>query len=169
MSSTTDQKTIMQFYAAFVASILCNFVPMAIVQGFGLCLFLAVMIAAYIYKARSPLDSLLYNHMTYLIGTIWIGSFLLLIGMAIATYWVYNKGDHTLIMSFMDSVNSGVVPTPDQMEGVMMQYIQVNKALLITATLSTIGPGMLYIIYRTVYAMTRASKGYRLAKPAGWL
>lgn len=169
MNAGKEQKTIVQFYAAFAASILCNFVPLAVVQLFGLSLLLAVLIAAYIYKARAALDSLTYNHMTYLIGTIWAGSTLLLIGMAVATYWVYAQGDHTLIYTLMENLNAGVPPSPAQIEGIMSQYIQTNKQLLITATIATVSPGMIYMIYRTFCGLTRASKGYRLAKPAGWL
>jgi uncharacterized membrane protein len=163
-----EQKTIMNLYGAFAASIICNFIPLAVVQGFGICLLLIVLIAAYIYKARAKLDSLTYNHTTYLIGTIWVSSFLLLIGMMTASYWVYMKGDHTLIQNLMAATNSGIVPTPDDMEATLRGYIHQNMKLLITATATTIGPGMIYMIYRTVCGLSRASKGYRMAKPAGW-
>ena len=164
-----EQKTIMQFYGALVASLLCNFVPIAVVQGFGFCLFLVVLIAAYIYKARASLDSLLYNHMTYLIGTIWVGSTLIVIGMGIASYWVYSEGDHTLIQQMMNNLNNGVMMSEAQMHDLFMNYIHQNKMLLIKATACTIGPGMLYFIYRISLALNRASNGYRLAKPASWI
>lgn len=163
-----EQKTIVQYYGAFAASVLSNFIPLAIVQIFGLCLLLAILIGAYVYKARSKLDSLAYNHMTYLIGTIWISSFFLVIGLAVATYWVYAQGNHALIQQVVAGMNSGAMYTPADLQNVLSGYIKDNFKLLITATLSTIGPCVIYIVYRTTHGLARASKGYRIAKPAAW-
>ncbi len=163
-----EQKNITQFYGAFAAAIVCNFIPLAAAQLFGLCLLLAVLIGAYVYKARSKLDSLAYNHMTYLIGTIWISSLLLVIGLAVATYWVYAQGDHAQIQNVVNGMNSGVAFSPGELESVLRGYIQHNFKLLLTATLSTIGPCVIYIVYRTACGLSRASKGYRINKPAAW-
>ena len=163
-----EQKNIVQYYGAFAAAIICNFVPVPIVTLFGLCLLLAILIGAYVFKARSKIDSLAYNHMTYLIGTIWISSLFLVIGMAVASYWVFSKGDHTLIMNLMDNMNAGVMVSPGEMQAIMQNYIHANLRLLVTASLVTMGPAVVYIIYRTAYGATRATKGYRLARPAGW-
>lgn len=162
-----EQKTIMQFYAAFAAAVVFNFVPLAVAQLFGVCLILAVMIGAYIYRARAKLDSLAYNHMTYLIGTIWVSSFMLVIGLAVATYWVYAQGDHSLIEPFIADMSSGTVDAA-RLESAMHDYIRANMKLLITATLATMAPGVLYLVYRTAVGITRAGRGYRIAKPAAW-
>lgn len=164
-----EQKNVTQFYGAFAASVICNFIPLAIVQIFGWSLMLAVLIGAYIYKARSKLDSLAYNHMTYIIGTIWIGSLLLFLGMLVATYWVYAQGDHTVIEGLIATVNSGTIVSEAEMTSVLHSYMQQNYKLLMTVTLSTVGPAVLYVVYRTACGLSRASKGYRMAKPAGWL
>ncbi len=163
-----EQKNIRQYYGAFAAAIVCNFVPVPIVALFGICLLLSILVGAYIFKARSKMDSLAYNHMTYLIGTIWISSLFLVLGMAAASYWVYTKGDHTLIQNLMESMNAGVMVTPGEMQSIMQSYIHANLNLLITASLATMGPAVIYIIYRTAYGASRATKGYRMARPAGW-
>lgn len=163
-----EQKNVTQFYGAFAASVLCNVVPLAVVQLFGLCLLVSVLIGAYVYKARSKLDSLAYNHMTYLIGTIWISSFFLTIGLAVATYWVYVQGDHTMIEQIIAGMNAGTMYSPGDLQAILTGYMKQNMQLLLMATLSTIGPCVVYIVYRVTYGLSRASKGYRLAKPASW-
>lgn len=163
-----EQKTIVQYYGAFAAAVLSNFIPLAVVQIFGLCLLLAILIGSYILKARSKLDSLSYNHMTYLIGTIWISSFFLVIGLCVATYWVYVQGNHELIQQVVNGMNAGTMYGPADLQAILSGYIKQNLSLLITATLSTIGPCVIYIVYRITHGLSRASKGYRIAKPAAW-
>lgn len=164
-----EQQTIVQLYAVFSVSILMNFIPSTIVQIFALCLLTVILIAAYIYKAKAKLDSLMYNHTTYLIGTIWASSLLLLIGMAIATFWVYEKGDHALIESIITGMNNGILFTESELTSIFSNYIQQNMTLLITATATTLGPGLIYLIYRISKGTVRAVKGHRIAKPASWL
>lgn len=168
MTMDKEQKNIVQYYGAFAAAVLSNFIPLAIVQLFGLCLLIAILIGAYVYKARSKLDSLAYNHMTYLIGTIWISSLFLAIGLIAATYWVYAQGDHTLIEQVVAGMNNGVMYGPAELQNVLSGYIKQNLQLLVTATLCTVGPCIVYVVYRTAHGLSRASKGYRIAKPAAW-
>lgn len=163
-----EQKTIVQLYAVFSAGILMNFIPSAVVQIFALCLLIVVLIAAYIYKAKAKLDSLMYNHTTYLIGTIWASSLLLFIGMVIATFWVYEKGDHALIETIITGMNDGVMFTEKELAGIFSDYVHQNLTLLLTATVSTLGPGLIYMIYRVSKGTARALKGHRVAKPASW-
>lgn len=165
---TKDQKDTAGMYLMFSAGIIMNFVPVLTSQFLGLCMILVALIGAYLYKAKSRLDSLTYNHMTYLIGTIWVSSFLLLIGMIIAVIWVYQLGDHTVIMEVVTGANNGVLFTQDELETVMQNYIQRNMTLLLTATGTTLGPGLIYIIYRVTNGLRLAVRGDRFEKPARW-
>ncbi len=166
---TKDQKDTIGMYMMFSAGIIMNFVPVIEAQLLGFVMIVVALIGAYLYKAKSKLDSLTYNHMTYLTGTIWISSFLLLIGMIIAVTWVYQLGDHAMIMNVVTGVNNGVLFTQDELETVMRNYIQRNMTLLITATGTTLGPGLIYIIYRVTNGMRLAVRGDRFDKPARWL
>ena len=116
---TKDQKDTIGMYLMFSGGIILNFVPMIAAQALGLITIVVALIGAYLYKAKSEIGSLTYNHMTYLIGTIWISGFLFLIGMIIAVIWVYQLGDHTIIIDVMTGVNKGIMFTQDELQIVL--------------------------------------------------
>lgn len=168
MKMDKDQKDTIGMYMMFSAGIIFQFIPMISAQLFGLiCIFVA-LIGAYLYKAKSQIGSLTYNHMTYLIGTIWVSSFLLLIGVIIAVIWVYQLGDHSVILNVVTGARNGVMFTTDELQIVMQNYIAMNMKLLLTATGSTLGPGLIYIIYRVTNGTRLCVRGERFDKPAKW-
>lgn len=155
-----EQKTIIQIYAAFAASIVMNFVPSSGVQIFGSLLLLVVFIAMYVYKARSKEDSLIFNHMTFLIITIWVAGLLLALGIAGAVAFA----DHSLVENMMNDIRQGFVPTEQQIKILMIDYLNVNL-IVFSATL---GPSLIYMVYRIAQGAERATKGYRISKPKRW-
>jgi uncharacterized membrane protein len=163
---TPKQKSIINIlYLLLVLSTILSFVPLAAAQMVSLVMVAATLIAAYACRAKDTEDGLLYNHMTYMIGTIWIGSAFILLGMVLAGTWVYLQGDHSLL----ESVASGQILDEAGMNQLMMDYAHANKELLVTATLATVGPAVLYFVYRVANGYSRAAKGYRIAKPKSWL
>ncbi len=165
---TKDQKDTLGMYMMFSAGIIMQFVPMLTAQTLGLIMILVALIGAYLYKAKSAMDSLTYNHMSYLIGTIWISSLFLLIGIIIATIWVYQLGDHSVVLDVMTGVNNGRLFTQDELQTELENYMIQNMTLLITAAGTTLGPGLIYIIYRVTNGMRLTVRGERIDKPARW-
>lgn len=167
---TKKQKSIINcLYIFLVISTILSFVPNAPAQMASLVLVIVTLCAAYYYRSRDTEDGLIFNHMTYMIGTIWIGTGFILLGMLAAAAWIYFQGDHTVIQEVMNEVASGRVPDETMAQAVMRDYMATNRNLLITASLPTIGPAILYFVYRVANGYGRAMKGYRIAKPKSWL
>lgn len=164
-----QKKTINTLYFILILSTILSFVPESIAQTVSLVLVIVVLIAAYMYRSKDSQDGLLYNHMTYMIGTIWIGTGFIVLGSLITGLWVYLQGDQSVILNAISQIETGIVPSEAQMEGYVSDYIDSNKALLMKASLVAIGPAILYFVYRVGNGIGRASKGYRIANPKSWL
>ena len=161
MSENKAQKKVTQIYAVLVAALVLNFAPMHILQIFGSILFIAAFIALYIYRANSEKDDLVHNHMTFLIRTVWIASLLLGIGILAAAA----LADHSSLENMMNDVmQTGIMPSHVEMQSLMLDYMRDNIGVLFL----TLGPSLIYIIYRVGKGLTRALKGYRMPNPKGW-
>lgn len=169
MELKRQKNKINALYIFLVVSTVLSFVPNASAQILSLALITLVLIAAYLYRHREEEDSLLYNHMTYMIGTIWIGTAVMMVGMFLLGFWVYAQGDHTIIHNTVNNFQNGVMYDEAAMRQVMQDYLSANQSFLIKASLPTIGPAILYIVYRVANGYSRAMKGYRIAKPTSWL
>lgn len=165
MESSQQKNIINVLYLFLIASTILSFVPATFAQILSVVLILVTLGAAYAYRSKDSEDGLLYNHMTYLIGTIWIGSAFLLLGIIAAGYWVYANGDHAIIHSAMEQVMAGQILSDAQIMEIAKDYMYANQRILITASLPTIGPAILYFVYRIANGLGRALKGYRIAKP----
>ncbi len=169
METQKQKTTINTLYIMLVLSTILSFVPYMSAQLLSLVLVVVVLAAAYFYRARDTEDGLMYNHMTYMIGTVWIGTSFLLLGMMAAGAWVFMEGDHSVIDSVLTRVESGYVPTEGELTAIMADYMMANKDLILTSSLITIGPAILYFVYRVANGFSRACKGYRIANPKSWL
>lgn len=167
---TKQQKNIINIlYFFLILSTILSFVPTMEGQIGSLALILITLLSGYYYRGRDKEDGLLYNHMTYMIGTIWIGGGFIILGMIAFAVWVYLKGDHSVIYQTVEQIQSGQMFDEAAMYAVMQDYLAANKNFLIRASLPTIGPAILYIVYRVGNGFARACKGYRIANPKSWL
>ena len=164
------QKNIIKIlYSFFMISTILSFVPISFAQILSLSLIVTTLIVAYFYKFTANDDGILSNHMTYMIGTIWISSSFLVMGMLCAAAIVYLKGDHTIVHNAMDQITSGGMIGEEEIKSLMMDYMTVNRTILILASIPTIAPAILYFVYRIANGYNRAIKGYRISNPKGWL
>lgn len=168
MDIKKQQSTIQGIYLLLIASTIMSFMPSVSVSVFGLLLLIIVLIAAYLYRLSDSKDGLLHNHMTYMIGTIWIGSTFISIGIALAGWSVYMNGDHSAVQNAISGVQTGAVPTEDQLYGYMWQYLSDNRKLIWDSALTFVALPVLYFLYRVVNGFARAAAGYRVANPKSW-
>jgi uncharacterized membrane protein len=168
MAFEKERKNIVAFYILFAAGIVMDFIPFMGIEILGLCIATVTIVAAYIYRARASLDSLTYNHMSFLITTFWVSSLILLIGMAIATFWVFKLGDHAAILTIIEGMNNGVIFTENDLRAIFGGYVGTNMKLLLIAAGTTLGPGLLYIVYRLWKGGRLAVKGDRVQSPSAW-
>lgn len=169
MENPTQNKIINTLYAFLVISTILGFVPNGTAFLASFVLWLVTLIAAYAYRSRDKEDGLIYNHMTYLIGTVWIGTSFILLGTIVMGLWVFYAGDNSALNAAMSTIDSGAVPDDAMLQSVISDYMSDNTKLLWTASIVAIGPAVLYFVYRVANGLSRAAKGYRIANPKSWL
>lgn len=169
METQKQKTTINTLYIMLVLSTILSFVPFMSAQLLSLVLVVVVLLAAYFYRGRDTEDGLMYNHMTYMIGTVWIGTSFLLLGMMAAGAWVFMEGNHSVIDAALVQVEGGFIPTEAEMTRIITEYMLSNKNLIVMSSIVTIGPAILYFVYRVANGFSRACKGYRIANPKSWL
>jgi uncharacterized membrane protein len=169
MENIPHKNTINTLYIMLIISTVLGFVPNATAFLFSLGLWFLVLVAAYIYRAKDKEDGLLHNHMTYLIGTIWIGTSFILLASLIGGYWIWMQGDSTAFDVFATGLEGGVAPSEEAMMNTMSDYYMANKDLILKVSLVTVAPAILYFVYRIGNGFGRACKGYRIANPKTWL
>ncbi|MAS86455.1 MAG: hypothetical protein CMH30_00550 [Micavibrio sp.] len=161
-----ERQTILGLYGAFAATIIAHLYPVGIMGLLAICLAIAVMIYAYVLKAKAEPSSLTHNHMVYIIRTIWIGSVYLLIFMAIALFYLWPRVDMTLINMVARGELS--VATPEDIKSVEIRFMLDNKQLMLESALMAFTLPAFFFIYRCTKGVIRAAKGYRLNNIRSW-
>lgn len=169
MEQKQQKNAINALYIFLVVSTILSFMPYISAQIMAFALVFVTLGAAYFYRGKDTEDGLLHNHMTYMIGTIWIGGGFLLLGFIALGLDLYLRGDHSVVYDAMQTAQSGTIASEEDMQRLTLSYITANKDLLVTSSLVFLGPPMLYFIYRVANGYARAMKGYRIAKPKSWL
>ncbi len=169
MDAQKQKSTINLLYIFLIASTIFSFMPYVSAQVAALALIIVTLMAAYYYRSKDSTGGLIHNHMTYMIGTIWIGGTVLLLGMMAIGLCLYLRGDHTLLQDAMRSAQSGIMPDEAALQSLTIDYMRANWNLIVTSSIAFGGPPLIYFIYRVANGYTRALKGYRIAKPKSWL
>jgi len=163
MTEKTETSKVQQIYAAVIASFILNFVPDIFIQIIASLVFLGVFIALYVFRKLAEPESLIDNHMTFLIRTIWIGGVFVIIGTILGiVYFISSVGlEEYARLGKMALEN-------DEPGGIMDVYSNRYPNEMRAGILLTLGPGTIYLAYRFAKGLARAIKGYRIAKPLHW-
>ena len=154
------KKQVAGVYILYIASIIMNLIPVFSIAFLGVLLFLVSFIANYILKYSADKQSMDYGHYAYMTKTIWIFSFLVLIGLVLS----YFIGDHAVIINMMQSAQSGVIYSADEMMALSADYIKSNMVLF-----AYFIPVTLHLIYRMAKGFYKAHKGLPIKNPKSWL
>ncbi len=175
MNEKTGESTIvLRMYAAFSASLVMTFIPMAIFAGLAMVLFIGVLMAAYHLRDKAGDGGLVENHMTFIIRTIWIvslfGVFTILAGTAYLIPLIDYAPMDPCMYKLMNALDMyGDLAAMEKLcEPDIRAFITANMNALITATVISGGPLVIYLVYRLAKGLSRALKGYRIQDPKGW-
>ena len=69
------RKAVLNLYAALGASLILSVLPYMHAAALSLAFFTGVLIAAYVLRGKTENNSLIENHATFVIRTLWIGAF----------------------------------------------------------------------------------------------
>lgn len=140
-------------YLFFIVSAILVMSPMMAVSFIALLALLTVMAVVGFIRRDVENDSLLYNHATYISRTFWMWQLLLLIGFVLGGYYLSRQfTSMNDILYLAQSLAAGQFDSPE------FRMIAMVAA-------AAFGPGCLYAAYRLLYGLTRAIKGYRVARP----
>lgn len=177
-----DQRRILRLYAAFGAALVLSVLPYMLAAFLSLVLGLGVLIAAYILRKDTAEGSLMENHMTFVIRTIWIGSFLALLTTSAGSIYLFQSLDNTPLLPCIENLIgmlSAITPdtSVEALQELMSQeiiyacvenYMKANLRVFIGAGVLVAGPVLLYFIIRYARGLSRAMGGYRVAHPRHW-
>lgn len=171
---TPEQRQILQIYAAFGASMVLSLLPFMNAALLSLALGVAVLIYAYVLRKKHDQASLVENHMTYIIRTIWIGSFIALIVMIFGAIYLYVYLDNRPLNGCVDQIlaaGEAILDINVLLEAISPcseMYIQTNiKTIMISAGM-IIFPTIAYFTIRYMRGLMRAIKGHRVSDPNQW-
>lgn len=172
------QKTILNLYAAFGVSVILSVIPSFSAALLSAFFFIGVLIAGYSVRGKVEHGSLVENHATFVIRTMWIAAFLSLITTGIATTYMLGRIDYFMFDPCANALaakgiawveNAGMMDIYAVIEPCVAPFIDSNYILLKNALLIAGGPPVLYMVYRIAKGVGRAMKGYRLANPKSWI
>lgn len=164
-----EQKTITHVYAALTVSLLMSFLPVMSAAAFSMVMFIGVWIAAYVLRSKTDHDSLLADHMTFVIRTIWIAGFFALITMSVATAYILSVYDPSVIVNCAGNINTtDMAAIEAAVKPCMDEFLAANMNYFINGTIIGAGPLVVYFAYRLAKGISRATKGHRIGDVKNW-
>jgi len=173
-----EQKNTVLLYGAAWSALIFLCVPKGSFAIVGSALLLIILIMAYVLRAKTERTSLAGNHTTYIIRSIWTGSFLIpLITMPIALTYLLPNYDPAAMEECGMALNQFILDNgsdPSEMDQAtlsgyiapcMGEFMNDNRAVFFKAGLIAALPILVYFIYRFGKGTGRAVKGHRLANP----
>ena len=173
-----EQKKLYNLYALFGVSLVLCVVPYISAAILCLVFFTWLLIAAYVIRRKSEEHSLTHNHTTYVIRSLWIGVLFSVITTCAASFYMFGSLDYA---SFQPCADTLVGMEADALESMGFQqfyamaqpcvddFITANRNPLLVAVGIGAAPPLIYLAYRFIKGVSRATKGYRLSNPEAWL
>ncbi len=172
-----DKQDVTNLYAAFGVGLVLSLVPHSIVTVVALVFMLGVLGSAYSKRKKSEPDSLLENHATYIIRTIWIGTLFSVITVSLAGLYMMDGIDYSAFQPCAEEFARNGASIAEQAsfpavwqatEPCYNNFINENFSLLMRSAIMAAGPIIVYFGYRYAKGLTRAMKGYRMMDPRVW-
>jgi uncharacterized membrane protein len=163
-----EQKQVTRVYAAMVAMLIFSCISNPVLQVVAILLLFYVMFSAYSLRAGTPEDSMVRNHMTFLIRTFWISSLVFLVCAVPLGIWLWPKVDLNGLMALAQQAGNDPAALQSMGAGQIMAAAGISPGIYRLCNLILIAPCMLYFIYRVAKGLARAMKGYRLNDVKSW-
>ena len=158
-----ESSKVQNIYAALIAAFVLNFVPSFLVQVIASLVFMGVFISLYVFRRLAEKESLIDNHMTYLIRSVWIGGLFVILGTIVsAFYFIGSIGFDEYARLGQKAIEQGdSMAFPDVFHSAYPDEVFISVAI-------TFAPGTIYLAFRLAKGLSRAIKGYRIANPTAW-
>ncbi len=172
MPQSKEQKTITNIYALFTVSLCMTFLPMMTAAVLAFLMFTGTWIAAYVLRKKHGEDSLISNHMTYIIRTMWITALFGSITTTIACVYILGVYDPSAINACAQSIlgtgGQDMAAMEAAVQPCMDEFLATNMAVFMKGTMIAGAPLVIYLGFRLTKGVTRAVKGHRLGNIKSW-
>ncbi len=169
------QGLVLQIYAAFGSALILSLLPHMSAAFMSLALSVAVLITAYIVRAKNDKGGFSENHMSFIIRTIWIGSFLASLIMIAVSAYLYNSINNAPLDSCVERfmVMGAAIDNMEVLKALFRpcqaEYIQANLKVFLVSGAMVAVPTLGYFSFRFFRGLLRALKGYRVSDVRSWL
>ena len=164
-----EKNNVLALYGLLVLSVALLFMPLASLMLFGLLLLILVQIASPVMRAGKDRDQAYYQHLFYIARTIWSWVLISTITTALAGYIVYTQADNSIYDTIVSNIMSGMVYDETMLKQALMDYIQLNFRIVMTAAALCIIPMAGFLLYRVGHGVRRALQSLAPARPYAWL
>ena len=169
------KKSILNLYGLFGVSLILCVLPFVSAAILCVMFFVILLVAAYYMRGKSEEHSLLHNHTTHIIRTIWIGGLVASASTVCASFYMLANIDYQPFepcasnLQLVGIEQMGFTDLYNVIESCVDDFISVNRTVLIVAVMIAALAPLGYMGYRFIKGAARAMKGYRLANPKSWL
>lgn len=177
--SDKEQKNIIYLYGAAWASIIMACVPSISFSLVATALFILLLIATYVMRSKSKIESFSNNHTTYIIRSIWFGIFILpAFTLALALIYLLPNYDPSAMNVCAPALSEHILANPDNtniqtlygfIAPCMPDFIRTNGQTFALSGLIGILPILIYLLYRFGKGTMLAMKGQKINKPKSWI
>lgn len=152
-----ERKTILTAYGLFAAMMAVSFIPSAWAAVTATILYFIALAFPCHARKRAAAGSLTGNHMTYIIRTIWIASFMAVVTVAAGVCYVLALYDPASIDACAQNLMSGSMDT----EACIADFMDANGNVLFAGGLIAAAPVAVYCLWRLFRGTNAALRNVR--------
>jgi len=139
-----DRKEILTAYGLFAAMMAVSFIPAAWAVVAATILYFIALVYPYQVRKHAAPGSLAENHMTYIIRTIWIASFIAVVTVAAGVFYVLALYDPSSLDACAQNLMNGGMDT----EACITDFMGANRNVLYAGGFIAAAPVALYCLWR---------------------
>lgn len=165
MTMNKDTVQILALYVfLFVATALCV-VPVFDIQNIGYSSLFFILIGLHILHPLCKHESLLDNHVRYMISSLWIWNLFVLVGAIIAGILIAQNTSPVGLEPLMRMFDGSTPVDEKAVYAALNDYIRAYQPSLLDTVRICLFPSQIFLIYRLTRGSTRAVKSYRVSNP----
>ncbi len=158
--SQKDKRIIYSSYIFLFLSMFATLIPINIASVFSLMICVCTLAAIYSVRSNAEEDSILENHMTFLIRTFWRANLYLLISIMLAGIYIAMFADYSAITPCVSYINDHLATIIENsdisrikkiMEPCSNAFYNNNKHYVMVTILLALLPLLTYLIYRCFF------------------
>ncbi len=163
MNNKDNSQSVFLHYIFLLTAIFGVLVPHVFVSGMSLSFIVCLIIFAYAQRLDYDSESLMWNHMTYIIQTFWYGLLVLSFSLLFAVSVFLLSFKHGL----MDTRPLGPCMIDQELSPCMRNFFEANPYWFFSVSLIVFGPVILYFLFRYARGLIFVKKNLAVGNITG--